>query len=107
LGFEATVGINVIVQSESGETLQSCLDPLGLLTKLLRDVDVSGTTCLRFIDPYGDTVFNRAQSQVLARELSALRTHLQEPTATFIDTALQFANQVASDVHLYLKFEGD
>jgi len=101
------VGINAVVQSESGETLQSCLDPQGLLPKLLRDVDVSGTTCLRFIDPYGDTVFNRAQSQVLAQELSALRPSLQEPTATFIDSVLRLANDVASDIHLYLRFVGD
>ena len=101
------MGIDVIVQSESGETLQSCPDPHGLLPKLLRDVDVSGTTCLRFIDPYGDTVFNRAQSQVLAQELDAVRPHLGEPSATFVDTVVRFANQVASDVHLYLKFVGD
>lgn len=40
---------------------------------LLTVCELDSTSCLQFIDPYGDTVFNRLQLPVLRRELEALR----------------------------------
>jgi hypothetical protein len=101
------VGIDVILQSETGKALHSVSDPLDLLPKLLRKVDSSNTTCLRFIDPYGDAVFNRAQALVLVDELEGLLINADSATAEFLDQVIALARQVASDVHLYLKFQGD
>lgn len=39
---------------------------------------LDSTRCLRFIDPYGDTVFNRLQIPVLQSECSELRFQLTE-----------------------------
>jgi hypothetical protein len=48
-------------------------DPNGLLSWLLSISDLAGTACLRFIDDYGETVFNRLQLPVLRDELIRLR----------------------------------
>ena len=48
-------------------------DPNGLLSRLLSISDLDGTACLRFIDDYGETVFNRLQLPVLRHELIRLR----------------------------------
>jgi len=55
-----------------------------------------GTCCLRFVDPYGDTVFNRGQMPVLLDELRALRRNHPDPElasiiaelCTFIEPAV-------------------
>jgi len=39
---------------------------------------LDSTACLRFIDPYGGTVFNSLQIPVLQSELSALASRLTE-----------------------------
>jgi len=46
---------------------------------LLRLAILDSTHCLQFIDPYGDTVFNRWQIPVLQGECSALASRLTEP----------------------------
>ncbi len=90
-----------------GETLQQCLDPEMLLPRLLRGFDVSGTICLRFIDPYGDTVFNSRQVTVLLGELTGLRPQLDDKTRQFVDSIIELGKAVEAEPHLYLKFEGD
>jgi hypothetical protein len=40
--------------------------------------DLDRTACLRFIDPYGNTLFNCSQMSVLAEELAALASTLTE-----------------------------
>ena len=101
------MGINVYLRSESGETLDSCLDPLGLVPKLLRHFDLSGTACLRFVDPYGDTVFNYLQAPVLLGELAGIRPRLDDRTRALIDALIPMAERVESGSHLYLHFVGD
>src|SRR5207245_140253 len=84
---------NVYLRSESGETLDSCLDPLGLVPKLLRHFDLSGTVCLRFVDPYGDTVFNYLQAPVLLGELAGIRPRLDDRTRALIDALIPGAER--------------
>jgi hypothetical protein len=105
--IEATVGVNASVRSEFGDPLAECFDPQGLFSRFLLTFDTSRTICLRFIDPYGNTVFNRAQAEVLARELSEIRNQLDEHTAGLFDSLVTLATRVASGLHLYLWFEGD
>jgi hypothetical protein len=101
------VGIDVIVQTETGEELESLGDPLRLLAKLLSRIDVSNTSCVRLIDPYDDVVFNQAQAVVLVSELEGLRPQSSGATAEFLEGAIALARQVASDVHLNIMFQGD
>ena len=87
--------------------LASCLDPESLLPKVLQQFDLSGTCCLRFIDPFGDTTFNRVQATALLGELAGLRPKLDGRTRAFIDQVIELAERTEGGVHLYLKFEGD
>jgi hypothetical protein len=47
-------------------------DARGDFAKALTSTPLQQTTCLRFIDPYGDTLFNGLQLPVLLDELEAL-----------------------------------
>ena len=63
------MGVNVQWESEGGGRLDELLDPCNRVAKLLPDWRDESSICLRFVDLYGDTVFNRLQLPVLIAEL--------------------------------------
>jgi hypothetical protein len=65
------MGVDAQVQAEDGSPIERLGDPRGNLAKFLVMVDADSTACLRFIDPYGDTVFNSLQIPVLEVEVKA------------------------------------
>lgn len=68
----------------------------------------TSSCCLRFVDPYGDTTFNRLQSEFLLHELSAVAEHgMNSEAQGGIDAVRGLAEEVVAGVHLYLKFSGD
>ena len=70
--------------------------------------DHPGTCCLRFIDAYGDTVFNQAQLPVLVDELRALQAGLRNRDHAFALAALcEFIESAIDQVHTYVRFLGD
>ena len=65
-------------------------------------------SCLRFIDPYGDTTFNYLQAEVLSSELSIVAERVETPEARAAVEAVQaLVEEVKKGVHLYVKFLGD
>ena len=67
------MGINLYVEDEQGTRLADLLDPKGYVGCIVSLGGHGNTSCLRFIDPYGDTVFNQLQVPILIRELEATR----------------------------------
>jgi hypothetical protein len=67
-----------------------------------------GTCCLRFMDPYGDAVFNQVQLPVLLEELRALRRSLQNSDhTTMVDDLCKFIEVALDQDHTYVRFLGD
>jgi len=73
------MGIDARIEKEHETCVAELLDPHGRMNWLLRLAILDSTHCLQFIDPYGDTVFNRWQIPVLQGECSALASRLTEP----------------------------
>ena len=66
------------------------------------------TRCLRFIDPYGNTVFNQVQLPVLLEELREVRKRLSDAELrTVVDTLSTMVQRAASEAHTYIRFIGD
>jgi hypothetical protein len=72
------MGVGARLENRCGDVLAEVRDAQGYVNWLLSFVDESQTACLRFIDPYGDTVFNSAQMRELAKELKALRSRITD-----------------------------
>jgi hypothetical protein len=72
------MGIHAQIETERGERLNGLIDPRGLVNWLLSLANVEGTACLRFIDPYGDTLFNGLQLPLLRQELESIAAELTE-----------------------------
>jgi hypothetical protein len=67
------MGIDLYMEDERGAKLADVSDPRGLVGCLISLAGLENTVCLRFIDLYGDTVFNQLQIPDLIRELEAAR----------------------------------
>ena len=67
------MGVNLYMEDEDGARLAEVPDPRGLVGHIVSIAGSGATVCLRFIDLYGDTVFNQLQIPVLIRELETAR----------------------------------
>jgi hypothetical protein len=67
------MGVDLYLEDEQGNRLAEVLDPRGFVPRILLLAEHASTVCLRFIDPYGDSVFNQLQIPVLIRELEHAR----------------------------------
>jgi hypothetical protein len=63
---------------------------------------------LRYVDPYGETVFNRLQIDTVLDEFRRLKPYARKPVdERTYDRLIHLAELVKSEVHTYLVFIGD
>jgi hypothetical protein len=103
------MGIDLQWISERGEILESIPDPRKMVAKIVAAATgVKASMCLRFIDPYGDTIFNRAQMAVLREELLTVSEEsLDADAREHWKMIVELTKKAESEVHTYLKFYGD
>jgi hypothetical protein len=102
------MGIDLRVESESGEVQDEILDDNNLTEKLLPEHDDNTSPCLRYVDHDGDTVFNQLQLPVLLQELEARLRAARKPDLKNHGTALLNLIKSAQDQdHTYVRFSGE
>src|SRR5436309_1073019 len=128
------MGIDIRWEDERGSQLDGILDPKACFGSALVLSSLDETVCLRFIDYYGNTIFNQRQIPVLISELHALlqlitpervailnrkrmkryqkfnvlpRTRTAVEISEHVDRILELANRSKDKTHTYLKFIGD
>jgi hypothetical protein len=79
---------------------------LRLVDRNISPDDLARTSCLRFIDPFGDTVFNELQLETLVKELSMIADSckIAEEKKT-LRSIIEFISD--AEIHMYVKFYGD
>jgi hypothetical protein len=101
------MGIDAQTQDERGVVIGKLLDPQSLTQILISD-EANRTTCLRFIDPYGDTLFNQLQIPVLISELEKMIAVCTNAEAKqHGEELLTLIVGAKDEVHIYVKFIGD
>jgi hypothetical protein len=102
------MAFDVTLEDELGNAIDRLGDDDNLLPKLLPSPDDSSYHCLRFVDKYGHTVFNRAQARVILSELDKIRQLARSSQELALLGRLEnLARRCANEPHLYLKFYGD
>lgn len=103
------MGINVVLQDEMCNVKSNTVyDTDGVIAPSLPDVADLTYICLRFIDPYGDTIFNRPQAAVMLEEWDRLRQSFSERNAeTLWADIRKLIVRCSEETHTYLKFIGD
>ena len=94
------------LRTENGVILDRVLDE-GAIALLGEAASFDDTVCLRFVDPFGDTVFNAAQAAVLSREVEARLGSAGEGDGETLARVVELADRCADEVHRYLWFLGD
>jgi hypothetical protein len=106
--------LRVELRNDAGRTIEQIRDA-GVLHDVIPPVSDERFTCWRFIDPYGETVFNHLQLPILRREIALLRTSAYPlpPSAHGIDVfhILDLIEDLAASrtgtLHRYLRFVGE
>jgi len=102
------MGIDLRVESESGEVQDEILDDKNLTEKLLPEPDDVTSPCLRYVDRDGDTVFNQLQLPVLLQELESRLRAARKPELKNHGTALLNLLKSAQDQdRTYVRFSGE
>jgi hypothetical protein len=106
---ETRMGINAVWRAESGEDMGRVLDPQMLLSSITSDpAGLSRTLCLRFLDPYGNAVFNQEQLPILAEELEGLAAVTRDKAVReHLAAVAALARKAIGEIHTYLWFIGD
>ena len=99
------MAVIVELRTESGEVLAAGGGD-GALERLASAARES-SPCLRWIDPYGDTVFNSTQSAALAAELREAAKELSGAARAAVERLIEMAQACADGVHVYLWCIGD
>jgi hypothetical protein len=102
------MGVDARWENTQGAALEILDDPSNLVARFLPDCADVEFACLRFVDLYGDTVFNQLQLPQLLEELQSLAERSFDATVQGHLTALSDLVQKASgQVHSYIRFCGD
>jgi hypothetical protein len=98
----------VILEEEDGSVVERLDDARNLLGSVLPGYEDATFHQLRFIDPYGDTVFNRPQMEPFLVEWDRIATRpLDVERRRVVDQVARLARRCSEEVHLYLRFRGD
>jgi hypothetical protein len=102
------MGIDLRWENERGEQLAELLDTSALVERFLPHFEAQDFPCLRFVDPYGDTVFNQFQITQVISELEKVSGQKHEPEVErHLRAVLDFVRQATGKVHTYIRFYGD
>lgn len=102
------MGLSIVLQDERGARVDGVLDPTNVLHRLLPTAGDTSSRCLRYVDWYGDTVFNRLQMGDVLDELQTLfRNARAGEEKELLGRIIDLANKCKREPHLYVKFSGD
>lgn len=102
------MGLKVALETERGGPIEEVGDPTNLLHRLLPSYDDVSSQFLRFIDWYGDTVFNRLQMEGFIAEWKKLSSKAQTVAEKELLSRVEsLARRCQNEPHLYVKIYGD
>lgn len=102
------MGLCIALQTEAGKQIELVSDDKNLLDRLIGAPDGSVFPMLASIDRYGDTVFNRLQTDRFLAEWKTLFSSANNPEETdLLNAVKELAEKSTRNVHLYLVFIGD
>ncbi len=103
--------MHIFIETERGERVEGLNDSEAIIERLLTRSEVwknETLRCLRFIDLYGDTVFNNLQLPVFLKEWANLSQYAKtEEERGYIENVTSMARRWCQKGHYYLKFYGD
>ncbi len=104
------MGIDVALVNERHVPKQEVHDPRQHLSSLATGQwpELENSVCLRFVDPWGDTVFNQSQIPVLLAELErSTATQTAPALKAHLEKVCRLVAKAMNQTHMYIKCTGD
>ena len=102
------MGIDVQVESERGEVETEVLDPDEFTERLLPGLHSEQSHCLRWVDEYGNTLFNQYKMPFFWREIAEAVSSAVEPKVrAHCERVLALVRSALEREHIYVRFVGD
>ena len=100
--------IEVRLEDEVGELEESLADPAAVMHRVTARLGSERFRLLRYVDPYGNTVFNGFQAADLMLDITDLAADVQgDDAAAFFEDLLRLVRRTRDEDHLYVRFVGD
>jgi len=101
------MSFTINLETEDGKIINS-IDDNDLLKKYIPEINNKEFYCLKYLDVYGDTVFNKLQMDDLNIELKRIQEkNKSDEIGLLIEKLFELIEKCKNEVHLYLKFYGD
>jgi hypothetical protein len=104
------MGIEVATVTEDQTRIEQVFDTLDVVARLAmtRWPKLTESLCLRFVEPWGDAVFNQTQLPFLLAELrSEVRLATDEKFKEHLQHVVALVEGARDQAHVYVKFIGD
>jgi len=104
------MGIEVATVTEDQTRIEQVFDTLDVVARLAmtRWPKLTESLCLRFVEPWGDAVFNQTQLPFLLAELrSEVRLATDEKFKEHLQHVVTLVEGARDQAHVYVKFIGD
>ncbi len=102
------MGVDFHMQKEDGTAIQSVYDPENHFLNSLSSISLNDSYFIKYIDQFGDTVFNSLQMQSLLSELKQYASNESDNDARKqINKIINLIEQFIGKCHVYAKFCGD
>jgi hypothetical protein len=102
------MGIDAVLRTENREELASVPDTQMILSRAAESGRFSETQLLKYLVPWGDAIFNQAQTRDLLDDIRLVRAGNVEPSLSRHLLEIEaLVERLAGETHSYLWFIGD
>ncbi len=102
------MALTIRLEDKRGTQIEEVFDTGDVLLRAVHRQPVNTeTNLLKYIDPYGDTIFNGLQAKDAVTEIERLRNNVSGAEVQTLDEIRDLAMKCAFGIHLFLKFYGD
>ena len=100
--------IQIALTDEKGRIINEVKGSTYLIGQFLPDMNDDRSQCLRYIDSYGDTIFNRIQMEQFIKEWQEILGHVKtNEEREVMRDVLGLAEECQKCPHTFLRFYGD
>jgi hypothetical protein len=100
------MGLVIALEDEDGNPIRSIEDPRNEFRSLLPSPNCQDFSQIKFVNWYGDTVFNRLQLPTVIAELEQCKG-TSEDGNRILAAIIDLCREAAAKHHLYVRFSGD
>lgn len=102
------MGIDAQLRDEQGNVLAEVGDKNFVLSRAVSTGAFAGTNLLRYLVPWGDTIFNQAQAGDLLIDVKiVVSQNKNEQIAEYMRKLQAMIDRLSNEMHCYLWFVGD